>query len=318
MNEQKKQWVVVGTLALGLCAAAGMLLRTGTKTPRAWEHQNRLAIGRQAVTTAALVVDIAAPAEFDFKSKVKILDWRKEAVMRHPELIQGKYEPSDAVFGQIADQVSWWGIEGEFFHDSGAKSIEGASEESRFVLNPFLLVTAELLGLSIWQQENLEWDRNRISEKDLKDPEFPFYCKPQALVWQPQQARAEVSYDVSAHMSKLNQWAVEPLGIEHATFDLIAYNARDLGLEYLHLSLGDSRNISQMNPPEHVFRITHFLHRGGSSGYPGGSNNMSPFTPAICNIRIVQLPAEACIRLWWEKPEDVTDAPDMTFVIRFR
>jgi len=142
MNGRMRQWVVVGTLALGLCAAGSLLLRTGAKMPQAREHQNRLATGRQAVTPAAVPMDIAAPAEFDFKSKAEILDWRKEAVMRHPELIQGKYEPSDAVFGQIADRASWWGIEGEFFHDSGAKSIEGVSEESRFVLNPFLLVAA--------------------------------------------------------------------------------------------------------------------------------------------------------------------------------
>ncbi len=318
MNRRMIQWIAVGTLVLGLCVAGSLLLRTGTKIPRTGKHQNRLAIGRQAATPAAVPIYIAAPAEFDFKSKTEILDWRKEAVSRHPELIQGKYEPSDAVFGRIADRTSWWGIEGEFFHGSGAKSIEGVSEESRFVLNPFLLVAAEFLGLSIWQHENLEWDRNRISKENLNDPEFPFYCKPLALVWNPQQARAEVTYDVSAHISRLNQYAVKPLGIEHATFDLIAYNARDLGLEYLHLSPGDSRNILQTNSPEHVFRITHFLHCGGSSGYPGGSNNMSPFTPDVSGIQIVQLPAEAHVRLWHEKPEDVTDAPDMTFIIRFK
>lgn len=280
--------------------------------------RNQLAIGSATKVHSALDIAIAPPAEFDFKARQDILDMRKEAVARHPELIMGQYEPSVSVFGKISDGASWWGIAGEYFHDTGKRSIEGASEESRFILNPFLLVAADFLGLSIWTQGDLKWDKKRITEEDLRQPDFPFYCEPKSLKWRPAERVAEVVYDVTGYMAAVNQWTLEPLTMDSAYFSLIAYNARDLGFDHIHLSLSDSVNISKPNPAPNPCAIAQYVHRGGSSGYPGGSNNMSPFVPQISDFKIDELPAKAVVHLWRGNPNLADATPDMTVVIFLR
>ena len=42
-----------------------------------------------------------------------------------------------------------------YFHGTGDDSIAGPSEEFHFILNPFLLVAADFLGLCIWRLAEL-------------------------------------------------------------------------------------------------------------------------------------------------------------------
>jgi hypothetical protein len=101
-------------------------------------------------------------------------------------------------------------------------------------------------------------------------------------------------------------------------FDLVAYNARDMNLNYIYLSLSDSLNLAPYVVAESPFAIAHFIHRGGSCGYPGDCNNVSPPTPELDSIRITALPARAHIWLWANAPQSVEQPPDMTFIINFR
>jgi len=91
-----------------------------------------------------------------------------------------------------------------------------------------------------------------------------------------------------------------------------------MNLNYLYVAYQDSSNISKLDAPASAYAIPHYLHRGGSCGYPGGCNNMSPDTPEISWIELTRLPARAVIRLWSRNPGAVERAPDMVFVIQFR
>jgi hypothetical protein len=151
------------------------------------------------------------------------------------------------------------------------------------------------------------WDRNSIPEERIRQSGFPFYCAPRQLQWQPRAAHAEVSYDAQC-VAERNQWF----------FDLIVYNAQDMNLNYIFVSYEDSYNISKQNPPTAPYAIPQYIHQGGSCGYPGGCNNMSPPTPEIDSIRIAGLPARTVTWLWRQKPASLEEPPDMVFVIYFQ
>ena len=122
-------------------------------------------------------------------------------------------------------------------------------------------------------------------------------------------------YDVSGYLAELNRWTTYPMTVADASLDLIAYNARDMGLSYLYLSLADSDNLSPSSPMQAPMAISQFLHAGGSCSYPGGCNNMSPRVPELVNLQIERLPARVTIWLWRDKPAGIEQPPDMTFVI---
>jgi hypothetical protein len=258
-------------------------------------NRNRLAIG-PAAHVAALEIAIQPPAELDFKSKAEVLAWREEAVRRYPDLLAGDYKPAESIFGQIEDGLPWWGLAGYFYYGPGGKSIEGLSEESRFLLNPYLLVGVDLYHN--WQS---------LPEREITRSGFALDCPPTQLRWQPSAARAEAVYEARC-VARTNS----------RLFDLIAYNARDMNLNYIYVSYADSHSISKPNPPSAPYAIPQYIHRGGSCGYPGGCNNMSPPTPEIDALEITGFPAEAVIRLWTRKPASVEQTPDMVFVIQFR
>jgi len=279
-------------------------------------HRNALAVGPRA-PIEELAIALAAPQELDGLPREKVLDLRRAAVARYPDLLAGDYVPAPAVFGQIEDGRPWWGMPGQFYYGAGERSIAGPAEESRFILNPYLLVAAEFSGLSMWSSGRvaLAWDRARITAEQVAQPGFPLTCSPRSLHWWPAAAYAMVTYDVSACVAAINAWALVPFETTDAQFDLIAYNARDLGFDYLYVSFADSTGIGQADPPSAPIAIRHYLHRGDSCGYPGGCNNMSPHTPEIEGLAVRRLPARATIRLWRAQPAGAAQAPDMTFLI---
>jgi hypothetical protein len=172
---------------------------------------NALALGA-AARGDAIDIRINSPAELDRLSKAEVLALRHQAVMAYPQLLASAYTPSDAVFGQIVGSANWWGIAGQFRRGPGPESIEGPSEESRFILNPYLLVAPEFRD---W------WPHLTDSEA----ANFPFACYPQSLRWIPREARVEAIYAASCIGQRQSQ-----------EVDLIAYNARDLGLGFIYVS----------------------------------------------------------------------------------
>ena len=267
--------------------------QVGPESAMATKAANSLALGAAAKVD---VVDIAvnAPAELNRMGKADVLARRQQAVMAYAQLLETDYVPSESVFGQMEGSANWWGIPGQFRRGPGPQSIEGPSEESRFILNPYLLVSPEF---------NDWWP-------DLSDAEaagFPFVCYPQTLRWLPREARVEATYNAACIAQR-----------QHQEFDLIAYNARDLGLGYIYVSYEDSSNVSKLVPPHDAYENPQFIHKGGSCGYPGGCNNMSPQTPPIDGIRLHGLPAKLVVKLWRSRPVSVAAAPDLKYVLEFR
>ena len=76
-------------------------------------------------------------------------------------------------------------------------------------------------------------------------------------------------------------------------------------------------NVSKDDLPCEAVRILHFIHRGGSCGYPGGCNNGSPYQPELDNFRVEALPAHLDVLLWRNRPKDISESPVMRFAVRF-
>ncbi len=302
---------------LGLLLAAALALSGCVGLPIG---PNALALGAGA-PAGPLEIALAPPAELDFLSRAEVLDLRRQAVQQHAALLAAPYRPAPAVFGQAQGGRPWWGVAGQFYYANGARSIEGPSEEARFILNPYLLVAAEMTGLSIWGRgpAPLAWDTGRIGAADLARPDFPFYCPPARLVWRPAERRAEVTYGVSAYLAAVNHWTRRPLTLADASFGLITYNARDLNLRYLYLAPAESRNvIAPAAAAGQPVALRHYLHVGSSCGYAGGCNNMSPHIPELEELRIEALPALATLKLWQRRPAGVAAEADFTWMIQFQ
>ena len=285
-------WALI--IGIGLVAIILLLFLVSRKPE---PNLNSLAIGEKGILEEIDLV-IRSPLEFDYKSRDEILQLRREAVYWYPDLLAGDYVPDAAIFGQIVDGLPWWGIAGQFYYGQGEQSIEGSSEESRFILNPFMLIAAE---------PHTIWDRTALPEEQVRRPGFEFYCDPTWLRWEPKKSFAEVTYssDCAARLG-------------YRTIDLISYNARDFNLNYIFVSYPDSVNVDKHPRPTEPYAIPHYIHQGSSCAYPGGCNNMSPATPPIDALELTASQAKIVIWLWRESPGSLADIPDMVYVIRFQ
>ena len=281
-------------------------------------NANVVCLKHSKPVASSLEIAINPPESLNGFTKAKVDQIRTKMVLQHPELISGTYKPSDAVFGQIVDGKPWWGLIGEFFYGQGQNSTYGYSEESRFILNPFLLASPELYGFTFYEGGHFHW-RKDISAHMLEQAKFPFFCQPYNLKWYPQSGTAEVTYSISNYLNLLNKYTVHPLEVERdGTFELIAYNARDLGYNYVFIPPSGSINISNDNGDlKGPIELRQFIHCGNSCGYPGGCNNMSPSVPETDNLRITKLPAQLQLIFWRHYPESVNEPADMTYTIKF-
>lgn len=262
-----------------------------------------------------IVVPINQPANLNFLSAAQVLAKRKQYVQQENKLLSKEYQPSPEIFQHIEDGRPWWGMYGTYIWGSGKRSIEGPAEESRFLLNPFLLVGANPGTALIWKPD-------KITDNDLKDPNFPLCWLPNSLVWYPSQALAEAVYPVSRFNQELqrrsNQLRFDPRFIKLNLFGLIAYNASDFGFHYIYLDTNKSINIVNLNSCTEPVLIKQLIHCGNTSKYPGGCNNMSPAMPEIDRFGFTALPARACVYLWQTKPSSISQKPDFTFYLDFQ
>jgi hypothetical protein len=276
----------------------------------------------------------------NFKTKAEIYEIRKKAVAEYPDLYKlfyrvvpeqrpepplasvswwkrllgvkpkaaddaitpEPYEPSLAVFGQIEDKKPWWGILGLCYYGSGELSIAGESGQSRFFLNPYLLVALE---------EAHAYNRTKSSY-----PPVAFYPKPEALTWKPDEKRLEIVYDVTGYWNAQLAVGIKK-DAEEKRLTFVAYNARDFGYRYLYVVPEESYCMDTTSRLVEPIEIKQFIHCGNSCGYPGGCNNCSPTQPEL-NIHFEDVPAVASIKLWQEKPASVTAKEDLRVIIYIR
>jgi hypothetical protein len=234
--------------------------------------------------------------DFDYMTRSTIYSLRQKKVYQYPMLLTGKYTVSNVVFGQIQDKKAWWGIMGLSYYGPGKQSIAGVSEEARFILNPFLLVA---LG-----------EVNAFVVTGKPKPATGIYPKPIKLEWNLDGAFAEVTYNVKEYWMRAKRYYDEKYLYD---FELVAYNARDFGFNYLSVLPEKSKNV--IYKPG-VVPIQQFIHCGGSCGYQGGCNNHSPHQPML-EIKVQRLPAKLHLNLWRNKPKGSKRA-DMVFVIQMR
>ena len=240
----------------------------------------------------ATFIPITPMMEFDGKTKKEIYDLRINEVAKYPQFAPAQYMPSDEIFGQITDGKPWWGIMGLTFYGPGKKSIAGEAEESRFILNPYLLV-----GLT---------SSSAYTVRDIQYPRAT-YPIPNRLVWNDENLFAGVRYDMTRYFRDAKARRMEYF--ENLT--LVAYNARDFGYHFLQVSSTQSNNV--VASPE-IVPIEQFIHTGNSCGYADGCNNMSPFQQGL-EISVNKLPALAYIKLWKNQPSDAEQAADIIFII---
>jgi hypothetical protein len=291
LSRKMRLAIVICIVEVFLMYVIGVLLTIRTKPNR-----NILAVGELAVVEEVNVA-IQKPMELDGKRKSGVYVLRAVTANRYPELLARKYRPADQVFGMIENNLPWWGITGQFYYGPGERSIEGPSEESRFLTNPYMLVAADPV---------YTWN-GRVTENQVLQDGFQFLCDPpRRLLWYPQESQAYLTYSAQC-ASKLG----------YRQIDLIAYNARDLNLKYIYVSYADSLNVTKQEIPESAIEIPHYIHQGDSCGYPKGCNNLSPATPELDGLLITGFPAQIVIWLWEEKPNSVDQEPDMVYVIRF-
>lgn len=305
------------TSRLTTCLAVFTVLFALASTARAASKakdesaNNSLAVGSQAKIQAVNLA-INAPTKIDFKSRKEIESLRREFVFQHPELLLYRYEPYSKIFGQIVDGKPWWGLNGQLFYDSGNQSIEGLSEETRFINNPYLLVAANMV------LDGYTFSTDRYASKaDLARTALPLDCEPAQIYFYPPQAREDITYNVSNFLKESARYVDLPKQLSSAKFDLVAYNARDFGYNFLAVSPQYSRNISRTHATP--VPINQFIHCGNSCGYPGGCNNMSPYSKELFDLTLGALPAQAVIYLWKKKPQAPSQLqrPDFMVILNF-
>ena len=301
-----------------LCAVHIWRSLTPQTKPRLSFETNVLAIGSEAAARDVIAINCAKPVPLNFMTKAQVLNLRREAVLLYPTLIKGSYAPAVPVFGQIEDGLPWWGTVGGwyFYHVPGESSILGPAEQSRCLLNPYLLVAADVRTETV-NGDDWRWDTNKATEADALNGRVPLVPHPTDLRWMPARCRADVTYHVTQFVADANPYMLNKLRDDRAVADLTAYNARDFGLHYIYVSYKDSTNVSKERPPAEAYDNPQFLHRGMSCGYPGGCNNRSPTTPVLDDLKLSPLPATLTVLLWHRKPDTVTDAPDFTFFVHF-
>lgn len=273
---------------------------------------NSLNLGLEAKIPDGTALSLNRIQNFNYLSRNEILQMRVNALSPSMPLVAAPYIPTPAVFSEIVDGKPWWGMAGQFIWGQGQRSIEGAAEESRFILNPLLLVGANPWTTMIWKKE-------KITEEDLKSLDFPYTWNPQELRFWPRAKMAQVVYDVTAYNGKLKQLDDKLERTEECmNFGLVAYNARDFGFNYLYISPNLSSNIENTHKGGRIVEIKQYIHTGDSSKYPGGCNNMSPAMDEIDHLKIQKLPARATVLLWKNYPTRLTNPPDLSFVLDFK
>lgn len=302
----------VRILALfGACLTITACTADSSSSPQTTETSvNQLAVGAAAKLRGELVVPTRWADDYNFHTRAEIMELRRRYVSEVPALLTAPYTPVAPIFQAIEDRKPWWGLAGRSVWGRGTRSIEGLAEESRFMSNPYLLAGADPASASIW-------DKAKITSADLSNPNFPYAWHIKSLVYRPSQSTAEVVYLVSAFNDQMNDFR-EKLTEQTIVpaFNIAAYNARDFGYNFIWVDEKNSQNIVNVNKPEpQAAQIVQMIHCGGTCGYAGGCNNMSPHMKAIDCIKYTNLPAKAKVLLWKQKPDNISQAPDFTFFI---
>ncbi len=289
--------VLALTLAAVWLYARKTIVFPAPEPPAPAPETEKLYLWAAAQTQGETLIALHPVMKLDGDTRRQIYDLRKSELKRHPELARPDYEPNGNIFGAILDGKPWWGLEGIYFYGGGKMSIAGPSEESRFIANPLLLVgIRESVARSGWSP----------------DGSANYYPYPTRLAWNGAAASARATYNVAEHFDFTTNHHY-PDDKSHE-LELALYNASDLGFRFFALDRERSKGVALEAHEGRPVMILQYIHCGGSCGYPGGCNNMSPYS-ADYMIQVPSLPAKAVFKLWKKRPKDVAAPADMTYTI---
>jgi hypothetical protein len=259
---------------------------------------NSLAVGAAAGVTHPFDVQLNGPVEFNFKSKAEVLAKRTAQVNKYAFLLASPYKPSDQVFGQLTDGRPWWGTLGLGYYGNGKDSIRGPAVHSLFMLNPYILAGVITRYCMFGRAPEAEATVHKL------------YCEPKSLRIFARESTSQVVYRFSKVLEDFKAFENRE---SPYSFDIQAYNARDMGYAYIFIPSSGLKNVTADQPASEPFPNPQYFHTGGSCGYPGGCNNQSPGCDAL-NFHVQQLPAR--LEVWlYRGPANKSQRPDFTCFI---
>ncbi len=247
------------------------------------------------------------PSEYNNLRKDEIYSLRK-AYVKDSLFDTDDYEPNERVFGQIQDYKPWWGSQkcrplnysGDYH-----ESIEGESKQSIQINNPNALV-----GLS---SPYIPWDVEENA--DFCNSEYSRFI-PKALKYSKKDNLIVAEYEVSKEFPNIYV-NISGKGYRYP-IQLSGLNALDFGYKYIYAF--DTKNIDMTysdNITQTPGMFRDYIHVGGSCGYEGGCNNISPMQNDKM-ISVKALPAEINLKLWKKQPHDKYSKADMYYRIIFK
>lgn len=241
-------------------------------------------------------VDIAVnyPISLSYKTKKDIYNIRKNYVEKSI-FARSDYEPSEEVFGMIASFKPWMSV--NFCKDKkdNLASIDGASEEARFIINPAMLVAIEYPF--VWSSDTDSAFCNNYYNQLI----------PQKISFSKEKREIVVEYQSLPLESS-----------ERFFYTFNGLNARDLGYRYAYMDLSQSDadltfSNSNQNISNQVIEFSNFIHLGSSCEHNGGCNNGSPRQTYLefyaKNNQFIK--GTIYIKLWKSKPNSANQEPDI-------
>ncbi len=279
-------------------------------------NPNHLLIGDEAVFEGSYAVPILAPREFDGLTVEEIMRLRMQEVWRHPLLIGKNYEPSRALFSRLRNRVPWKSSVKQADGDGDSSSNRGIAAESFFVLNPYLLIAADVIAVDDFDGQSHEAVTG--TRQDGPDTSlFDGRCRPLTLTWHPNLARAEVHYDVTRYLEEVSETRQIPISTDALSIRLWALNASDMNLNYAAILPQASSNVVHPLGRPQLIAIEQFFRHGYDCGRDKGCNEISPPQSELAEFRITSLPAAMEVRLWRDPPREITDPPALRFLLTF-
>ena len=277
-------------------------------------NSNEILLGANS-TTSPFNVPFYEPQSLSGSSKEDISALRAGFVDQQMGVLANAYTLS-SVFDGMPSNFPWLGMTAALAEGPSPHGVDGASFDSRSVLNPYLLIFPDFWGLSIWSGLKLK----SASEVGYSPERLVanLYLKPKMIHLDPSARIGTVTYNLREFLASLSSFFEVAPTLSQANFSLNALNARDLGFNYYFLDLPDSKNISNSKQPlKPLLILDQLAHSYGTCDADIDCVSSVAAPGEFDSIQVDSLPATASINLWKSNPGDDTSNPDMVFSLEF-